>query len=917
MTSKRVLGLTLASAAVAGYAGAAVWSAAAALPIEPAAGYGPGDGLTRYALSAQPGAGGDALLATLEAVRGVASAQWVGEDRAVVATDGVTPDRLRAVPGVADVEISPSVPVLGTVSDPFFPQYGWNLENTGTNAYQQTAVADADVDATTGWDTGTGVGRVVAVVDTGFDSDHPDLAGSLWTNPDEACGSTDTDGNGLAGDCHGWNFYANSPDVDNGSLGTHGTTVSGVVGARAGNGAGSAGVAPGVQIMPLVVGGGSSVDVYLCAAAIRYAVDHGADVINASWGGAFSGSALTALRSAIAYADAHGVLVVAAAGNDSANRDTVPMYPASLTEPNVVTVGSSTAADAMAGHSAFGAASVDLFAPGYRVATTWNDGGMRLVDGTSIAAPHVAAAVALYRAVLPTATAAELKAALLADVDPVPAFAGRSVTGGRLTMARIGEGTAEPLRYAFTSMTARPGLVTPHIGVTGSGGSGRYSVAIGLGMEYGGEIWALSAKPVTLDGVTVPTDEAGDARFDLGTLNSFEATGFSPTVELGDGRYVLAVQLYRDGEPVGRTHAAPLLVSATGTAPADPGPTGPAPTNPAPGTSPGGTTPAPGGTAPGGTGPAPTPAPGAPSLPGSSPGSPTPGDSTPGTAPEGTPPDGTAPGTAPDGTPPGGTAPGTAPGGTAPGGTAPDGTAPGGPTPGTAPGGTSPTPPAPEAGGGAPTGPGATTYPEVGTFGITSLSPNQVSTDGGTLVTVTGRALPDSPTVRIGATATATVVRSSATSVVFRVPARTAGTYDVSVYARDGRSTVLSNALTYIDGAGTAPDGTAPDGTEPDGTAPDGTEPDGTAPDGTVPGGTAPEGTAPEGTAPGGTAPVSPAPGGTAPGGTTPGTGATPGTAPVVRSGPAGERLVGSERFRPLGGIWSMSCASSCTGVAI
>ena len=89
-------------------------------------------------------------------------------------------------------------------------------------------MADADVDAPEGWDGGTGNGRIVAVVDTGYDSDHPELAGALWTNPAESCGSADTDGNGKAGDCHGWNFTTNSADVDNGAYGTHGTSVSGV-----------------------------------------------------------------------------------------------------------------------------------------------------------------------------------------------------------------------------------------------------------------------------------------------------------------------------------------------------------------------------------------------------------------------------------------------------------------------------------------------------------------------------------------------------------------------------------------------------------------------------------------------------------------------------------------------------------------
>src|SRR3712207_5812558 len=108
---------------------------------------------------------------------GVVNAQDLGDGHALVATEGLPPQHLEALPGVADAEFSTSVPVLGEVTDPYVAPYGWNLENTGANAYQQAAAAGADVAAFAGWDGGTGHGRVVAVTDTGFDSDHPDLAG--------------------------------------------------------------------------------------------------------------------------------------------------------------------------------------------------------------------------------------------------------------------------------------------------------------------------------------------------------------------------------------------------------------------------------------------------------------------------------------------------------------------------------------------------------------------------------------------------------------------------------------------------------------------------------------------------------------------------------------------------------------------
>ncbi|WP_157943887.1 IPT/TIG domain-containing protein [Blastococcus atacamensis] len=230
----------------------------------------------------------------------------------------------------------------------------------------------------------------------------------------------------------------------------------------------------------------------------------------------------------------------------------------------------------------------------------------------------------------------------------------------------------------------------------------------------------------------------------------------------------------------------------------------------------------------------------------------------------------------------------------APGTPAPGVPAPGAPEPGT-PGPTTPAPTAPAPGtpepgaetpeGSAPASPavpGTTTYPEVSAFRITSLSPNVVDTAGGTLVTVSGLALPIAPTVRIGQTATADVVQSTTTRLVFRVPARVAGPYDVSVYAQDGRSAVLSNALTYVEEVGSGPGTTTPAPPAPEDGSSGPTTPD------TPPGGTSPDDTS------------------------TP-----PAAAPTVRTGSSGERLVRSDRFSALGSIWSLNCSASCTGVAI
>ncbi|MCZ2838168.1 S8 family serine peptidase [Modestobacter sp. VKM Ac-2985] len=887
--------VAVVAAALTGFGGAAAVDALVGPPLPVAEGFGPGDGLTRYVVTAAAGDATPEFLAGLDQQDGVDSAQRLSDGTALVAVDRTALPRLRSLPGIAAVEVSPSVPVSGTASDPYYAPYAWHLENTGDNAYGQSPVQpDADIDGSAGWDASTGAGIVVAVVDTGFDSDHPDLAGSLWTNPAEPCGSADVDGNGLAGDCHGWNFATNSPDVDNGAGGGHGTSVAGVIGARKDNGAGSVGVAPDVTLMPLVIGTGGDVDVHLGAEAIRYAADHGAAVVNASWGGPVTGSALDNLRAAVAYAEARGVLVAAAAGNDAADRDTSLVYPASLTEPNVVTVGNSTAADTVAASSAYGATSVDLFAPGEFVVTTAHDGGYQLVSGTSIAAPQVAAALALYRATLPTATVAELRTALLADVDPIAAFTGKSVTGGRLNVSRLDPGAAS-VGYQFTSTTAPTGPATPRVRMTGPELAGTYELVLGLGMEHGGEVWALSGEPVTVAGTTLTTDDAGQVTVPLGTLTTVEGVELAPSADLAPGRYALSAQLLVDGQPFGGTFAAPLLVGATSTpAPApdggttpgtDPGTTDPGTTDPGttdPGTTDPGTTepgtPDPGTSEPGPTDPG-TTDPGT-SEPGTSdPGTTDPGTTDPGTTdpettdPGTTDPETTDPGTPdpettdPDTTEPGTTDPGTTdpgtpdPGTTDPGTPGPDTTDPGTTDPGT-------TDPAPDGS----TPPPVVTYPEVGPFGLTSISPSVVSTAGGTRVTVTGTDVPDGARVRIGDTRVAIVVSADSTSVVFTAPELVAGVYDVFVFGPTGtESSVLADGLTYV------AEPTGGGGTDP---APDAG--DGTAPDA----------------------------------GSTPDTGG--GSSVVTAVGPDGERLVRSATFGRLGSsFWSLDCSSSCRGVLL
>ena len=283
------------------------------------------------------------------------------------------------------------------------------------------------------WALGKGAGTTVAVVDTGADLGHADLAGRLVTGLDLVDGDTTPQ------DGHG-----------------HGTHVTGTI-VAAENTIGVVGVAPQGTVMPLRVlddqGTGYSDDV---AAAFDFAGDQGVRVVSASLG--------ADQRSAAEQEAIHShpnTLFVVAAGNDGANNDVNGQFPCGYDEPNIVCVGASTEADGMASFSNYGATTVDLFAPGVGIRSTLR-GGYGSLSGTSMATPHVSGAAALLFARHPDWTAAQVKQALLDGADRLAAFAGRSVSGGRLNVAAalsVGADLA-PGAPGAPAVTAGDGQVT-------------------------------------------------------------------------------------------------------------------------------------------------------------------------------------------------------------------------------------------------------------------------------------------------------------------------------------------------------------------------------------------------------------------------------------------------------------------------
>jgi subtilisin family serine protease len=266
----------------------------------------------------------------------------------------------------------------------------------------------------------------VAVVDDGVALTHPDLAANLWVNPGEIAGNgKDDDGDGYTDDVNGWNFVDNNNDVSPGASGEgrfHGTHVAGIIGAVGDNRAGIAGVNWRVSLMALRAlgpSGGRSDDL---ARAIDFATDHGARVINASWGG---GGKSQAIARAIRRAQEHGVLFAAAAGNDGAE---APGFPANLGFDNLVSVGALAPDGNLAPFSDRGAL---VAAPGVGILSTTAPGKYERYDGTSMAAPHVAGLAALLWAAAPGATLAQVREAILSSAVATP-----GTRHGRIDAAR-------------------------------------------------------------------------------------------------------------------------------------------------------------------------------------------------------------------------------------------------------------------------------------------------------------------------------------------------------------------------------------------------------------------------------------------------------------------------------------------------
>lgn len=385
--------------------------------------------------------------------------EYLDEDFAIGCVEGKSSlDSLAASPLVLNIERDTELQLCSLTDDPYSGTQWW-LENTGTFDKVDTSTGDIftincepdiDIDAEEGWRLyksliGNTHVVTVAIIDTGIDYQHPDLADAMWINEGEIPDNgIDDDNNGYVDDVYGWDFYnddntvchytvnetgalqADPDDPDN-----HGTHIAGAIIARANNQVGLTGIARYLHtnVMSLKIHGGPDRKGTISDAvkAIKYAQANGASVCNISWG---SYSRSSSLETAIARSP---MLFVCAAGNESNDNDINPLYPASLGFDNVISTTYVDCDGRLSWEASYGAETVDIAAPSSDIFST-TVGSYGYMTGSSMAAPQISAVAAVLFSLKQGITPASVKQVITTHVKKLDSLEGKCISGGMLDL---------------------------------------------------------------------------------------------------------------------------------------------------------------------------------------------------------------------------------------------------------------------------------------------------------------------------------------------------------------------------------------------------------------------------------------------------------------------------------------------------
>lgn len=379
---------------------------------------------------------------------------------------------------------------LAVPNDPRFGEM-WSLNNTGQNG----GTAGADIGAVAAWDITTGSRDVViGVIDSGMDYNHPDLIPNRWENDGSYPG-------------HPYGYSTLNENNDPMDSDSHGTHVAGTIGAGGDNGIGVTGVNWNVTLLPcqfLGPTGGSTAGAIEC---IDYYTDlktnFGVNVkaTNNSWGG---GGFSETLRAAIQSGGDAGILFIAASGNDGADADVSPMYPAGYDLDVIVSVASTDRNDNLSvfssGASNYGLTTVDLGAPGSAILSTIPGNSYAAYSGTSMASPHVAGAAALLWSINPDITPLEMKAILMDSGDELASLDGKTVSGKRLNLVNA-LADADPTPSFRLALSPRSQQIS-------AGDTAEFTLDVGNLADWMGDVELSVSVDPSIQGVSLSAETA-------------------------------------------------------------------------------------------------------------------------------------------------------------------------------------------------------------------------------------------------------------------------------------------------------------------------------------------------------------------------------------------------------------------------